>query len=359
MNYRNYKFLAQTGDLTTGTLVHDINMQDPISTMLLELLVYNNTQDPINHPSAALTKIELVDGSDVLYSLNGLQSFALDWYNNNGRFRNNWNAYMMGSWMTCNIGINFGRYLWDPEWAFDPKRFTNPQLRITYNCALGGNTSTKIKLTMYANLFDEKMPALKGFLMSKEIKQYNIAAAHEYTDMPLDFPYRAIYFQPRHLGTDPYTDVDNFKLSEDQDKRIPFDMSLYAIAANLLNQYPLVHEYDLVVAPIGGVTAICTPGFSANGVVSQYRGGAPIDAQCATTGFDGGQFTIRAKTNGVNAVVHVVGACPNTVVEIPCGLKDNAEDWYDVRRLGSLRSDITGLAAGASGYIFLQQARYY
>ncbi len=147
MNYRNYKFLAQTGELTTGTLVHDINMQDPISSVLIELLVHNVNNIPTNHPSAAITKIELVDGSDVLYSLNGLEAFALDWYDNKGRFRNNWNAYMNGSWMTCNIGLNFGRFLWDPEWAFDPKRFTNPQLRISYVSTLGGCLSDLIKMT--------------------------------------------------------------------------------------------------------------------------------------------------------------------------------------------------------------------
>lgn len=359
MNYRNYKFLAQTGEKTSGTLVHDINMQDPISSIVFELRVHNTVDTPTNHPAACLTKIELVDGSDVLYSLNGLQAHALDWYNNNGRFRNNWNAYMPGDTMEINLGLNFGRFLWDPEWGFDPKRFNNPQLRITYNCALGGNTSDYIKLTGYANLFDEKVPSLKGFLMSKEIKQYTVEAGHEYTDMPLDYPYRAIYFQPRHLGTDPYTDVSNFKLSEDQDKRIPIDMSLYDIVSNLLVNYPLVHEYILIQAVFGGHDAICTPGFSANGVVSQYRGGVPLDAQCSVVTFNGGRFTIRAKAMTTNAAVHVIGCCPHTVLEIPCGLKDDPADWYDVRRLGSLRSDITGLAGDAIAHLFLQQARLY
>ncbi|GAI91368.1 unnamed protein product, partial [marine sediment metagenome] len=31
--------------------------------------------------------------------------------------------------------IHFGRHLNDPEWIFDPKKFRNPQLRITWDLA--------------------------------------------------------------------------------------------------------------------------------------------------------------------------------------------------------------------------------
>ncbi|GAI62596.1 unnamed protein product, partial [marine sediment metagenome] len=75
---------------------------------------------------------------------------------------------------------------------------------------------------------------------------------------------------------------------------------------------------------------ICTPGFSGMGVASQYQGNA-TDAQIAVSAFDGGQFDIDAITANVKASVHVIGACPNTVIEIPFGLKDDPADWNDVR----------------------------
>ncbi|GAH61229.1 unnamed protein product, partial [marine sediment metagenome] len=166
MNYRNYKFMAQSAKLYTGTLVHDINMQDPISSMVIHLQPHNIQEDQTAHPCAIITKIEIVDGSDVLYSLDGFQAEALDWYALGGKFRQNCNYCLNDGFEDRFIGLNFGRYLWDPVYAFDPKQFTNPQLRISYQSTLGANAADYFYLTMWANMFDGKVPSLRGFLMT-------------------------------------------------------------------------------------------------------------------------------------------------------------------------------------------------
>lgn len=358
MKYRNYKFLARTSALTSGVLVHDINMQDPISEIVIGMDLTNSVQDMTAHPVAAITKIELVDGSDVLYSLNGYEAEAQDWYNNGGHFRSNYNIFLNGNNVQRFIGIHFGRYLWDPEYAFDPSKFKNPQLRISYNCALGGNTGSAIYFTLWANMFDEFVPSLKGFFMTKELKQYTMAAnAHNYTDMPLDYPYRSIYFRPFLIDTEPNQAVANIKLSEDQDKKIPFDLGGVDITRTLMGQYPAVIEtaYFMINSVAAryiyhGATTRVTS------VAAEWRTSVPV-RYYGFYGGDGGRSLARA-SNTANSQVHTQGHIPHCVYELSCGIKNDPSTYYDVRNLGSLRLDITGGAA-AQGYIFVEQVREY
>ena len=358
MNYRNYKFLARTAALTNGVLVHDINMQDPISEIIIGMDVTNSAQDQTAHPVAAITKIELVDGSDVLFSLDGYEAEALDWYNNGGQFRSNYNIALNGSNMCRFIGIHFGRYLWDPEYAFDPKQFNNPQLRISYNSALGANAGSAVYFTMWANMFDEAVPAVKGFLMTKEIKQYTMANnTHEYTDMPLDHPYRSIYFRPFLQGTEPGQAVKNIKLTEDQDKKVPFNLGGADLLRTLCAQYPAVDEtYYFMINAAATRYLYHAATARVTGVAAEWRLGAPTRYYGLFAG-DGGRTACRA--NGtVNSQVHIKGYVPHCVYELSCGVKSDPATYYDVTRLGSLKLDIEGEAA-AQGYIFVEQVRNY
>jgi len=358
MNYRLNKFYARLQHTGDTTVVIDLNMRDVISSLLIGLEVTNSAASMTAHPVACLTKIEIVDGSDVLYSLDGYEAEALDWYDQGGKFRSNYNYALNGGNICRYIGINFGRWLWDKEYAFDPKRFTNPQLRISLDIDAGGNSGSSVYITCWANLFDEAVPSLKGFFTTKEVKEYSIASAtHEYTDLPLDYPYRALYFRPFVAGTEPNRCVSALKLSEDQDKRVPFDCGVQEIERALLAKYPPVEEHYyyalntsnryLYVAPTTRVTAY--------GAV-WAESAAAQDA--AFYDGDGGRLKTIAADNPSNTQILVRGYVPHAVYEIPFGDKNDPADFYDVRRLGSLRLDITG-AATATGYIFLQQVRPY
>jgi len=236
MNYRLNKFLSRTSYAADTTLVLDINIQDVISNISILYEITNAHADMDGHPAACIEKIELVDGSDVLFSLDGYETEALDWYNKGGTFGHNWNAALNGMDIRRVLNINFGRYLWDPELAFDPKQFNNPQLRITLDLASGGNSSSAVILTCWANLFETQPAGLKGFLMAKEFKQWTMADnTHEYTDLPNDYPYRALYHRAFLLGTESDQCVQNIKISEDQDKRIPYDCSGRDLMAHVNN----------------------------------------------------------------------------------------------------------------------------
>ncbi len=71
MNYRMATLHALKSYTADTTEIIDVNVRDPISQLIIELRVGNTADEMQAHPIACLTKIELVDGSDVLFSLSG------------------------------------------------------------------------------------------------------------------------------------------------------------------------------------------------------------------------------------------------------------------------------------------------
>lgn len=362
MKYRLSTVHARKTYGADTTEVIDIEVADPISQLIIELAVTNvGTAAPAAHAIASLTKIELVDGSDVLFSLSGYEAEAADWYHNL-IMRSPYNAYLSGMDVQRFIAINFGRHLWDPLLAFDPKRFTNPQLKLTLDVGAGGIASVSNKLQVWANMFDEKKITPVGFLMHKEIKSFPLttAAFHEYTDLPTDHPYRKLFVRAQKAGTEPNQVLDNFKLSEDQDKRIIVDHGTEDILRTIAMRSPMMTETIFHFVDTTSRYFYCTPTTRvvANGNTWNTAAGA---GEIALYDGDGGRLRRISATATYNAQFHVSGYLPHATWEIPFGDQSDLADWYDVSKVGSLKLDITTYAAAAtdSAQVFLQQLRRY
>jgi len=362
MNYRlSTLHPTQTYDENFTEIV-DINVKDPISAIILNLTVDNSSSiAPTAHALACLTKLELVDGSDVLFSLSGYEADALDWYCNHVT-RSNWNAYLGG--MACNrvLGINFGRYLWDPVLALDPTKFDNLQLKFTLAYQAGGITPANNKVTVLAALFDEKTVTPTGFLMAKEIKDYTMASnSHEYTDLPTDFVYRKLLVRCQYPGHEPGALLRSLKLSEDQDKRVIFDHRFTEIMRSMSQNSPMYHETILGIAMIAGNYQYCTPTERVFGTINRWESSVGAGETAFYDG-DGGRCDVTSQSLDSNCQIDVQGWCPHGVYEIPFGLQGEIEDWFDVTKIGSLRADILSKTAASSDdslQIFLQQLRNY
>ena len=358
MKYRVNTFYAAAAEAADATVVIPINITDVISQIVLEVRGLATTVTNLAPIARAITQIDVIDGSDVLFSLDGEQAEALDWYNNKGTFRANYNMMLTGNTAVRYIGINFGRYLYDPIYALDPKRFNNLQLRVTVDSGVGGNTSNSVTLAARACVFETPPTELRGFFMSKEFKQWTMAAAtHNYCDLPLDYPYRALFFRAFLAGTETNQCVSNFKLSEDQDKKILFDDDPWDLHTVLNSRLPKVSENYFFACSnlIRYLYVAATTKVVANG--TRWAGSA-LDANVSCYNGDGGRLDTYSYPAGQNYQIHVEGDLPHSVYMLPFGDINDPSDLYDVRNLGSLRTDITGGAA-SQGYLFAQQVRSY
>lgn len=362
MNYRLSTILERETHTTDYTRVIDIDVQDPISQFVV-------VWEPITgavvsaqgHPVLGISKIELVDGSEVLYSLSGAEGHGADWYHN---LREPANAikYLNGNTSIAIANMNFGMFLYDPVHSFDPKKFTNPQLKVTLDIDAGGAMVTEGNLTVMAHLFDQKEVTPTGFLMHKEIKSFILAnGSHEYTDLPTDYPYRKLFIRAQRYGTGPNDQIANVKLSEDVDKKVPLNHSLDQILQSIVSLNRPYRETMLVPSDSTARNFFCTPTLRPLFASAQWRTD-PSSMDHSIFEGDGGRFTFKGSAAGPNFQLHCEGFCPHGIIEIPFGLQDDPADWYDVTAIGNLKLDITGgadVGTSQTCEIFLQQLRNY
>jgi len=362
MNYRLATVFAEKTFSADATEIIDVNIADPISEMIIRFQPKNGAEaDGTGHPMRCIEKVELVDGSDVIFSLSGAEAHALDWYNYQ-IVRPNIMWYLVNLTMDCALHISFGRFPMDPLLAFDPRKFRNPQLKITIDKDGGGMNTSQVIVSVFAKTFDQKEITPVGFLMNKEIKDYSLGSGtREYTDLPTDYPYRKLLLRSQKYGTGLEHCFDTIKLSEDNDKKVPLNHSIEEILHAITAYGKPYREWILTNAPTGGRNIFITPGywpaFSATGWV-----GAVPSHQASVYEGDGGRAKVYKTTDGQNIQIMCMGWCPHSTIEIPFGMQNDIDDWYDVTKLGSLRLNMkAGTSVGSTDtcQIFLQQLRKY
>ena len=359
MNYRRATLLAEKNLVGTGTEVIEVVTRQPISRITLAWRV-TKTQGQMNsYPHTDIVRIELVDGSDVLHSLDGGQNQAVCIYDrlcpsmNHGQHLNQMAEYSV-------YGIDFGRWRHDPMLVLDPARFMNLQLKVSYDSNNCDDGAASGNLEVWADLFDEKVSTPVGFLMTKEHHKRIPPAAtgYWYVDLPTDFPIRKMFIQGYQKAKEPWNNVIEAKLDEENEKRIPLDWDLedyhrimkgvwHPVEEQIVGTALNLADSHFYVTPTDFYSC---PGLSPMGNANLWVAGWGTGGDLVFQGAGVQQFA---------AMVH--GWLPNHTFEFPFGDPKDLADWYDVTKLGSLRLRMRAGAGGAVGTVsaILQQLRYY
>lgn len=359
MNYRLAEVLAKESATGVKTKTIDITMRDVISRMIIRMRCTNaaTRAELLGHPAKMVSKIEMVDGSNVLFSLNGYEAQGLNYYDQlvtpDSEINDSENAEVFNTF--C---IDFGRYLYDPILAFDPKKFTNPQLKITHNYRAVVADAVDGNLEVFAYIFDEKAVTPTGFLMSKEVQTYDTSdGAFEYIDLPTDYPYRKLLIRAYLEGKAFDSSISEFKLSEDSDKRIPIDIDMEPYLRELCGTLPPIQEHWLVRAQTSSTAIYGMPTYWP---MIYGLGHAADDLRRDGSLLEGDKYGILAAAVQTQpSGGHMVGYIPHQVISIPFGLQNDLADWYDVTKLGSLRARLKGNVDDSEVTVFLQQLRSY
>lgn len=358
MNYRLSKILAPEDLGASGTKVIDINVKDVISRIDISFLTQNGDSTFIDHPAANITKIELVDGSDVLFSLNGREAQALNFYDR-GIPCDNHMTGSNGEWMKATFGIDFGRRLYDPQLAFDPKKFTNPQLKITYDENLANAACVNNYMTITAHLFDQLVPTPTGFLMSKNVFTYTpVASSYEYLDLPTDHAIRRLLLGSHQEGYTFTQMIADLKLSEDNDKRIPFDLTGSRLWYLMKQMFPQYIENVYMVLGTSATEFRVTP--SEDAVIVGAKTGTLTGMFVIFS--NGGLATGTCETTAETIYMTCAGYIPHGLVALPFGDSQDMADWYEVKDIGTLQLRLkAGPSLGSSplAQVITQQLRPY
>ena len=359
MNYREADVLVEES-VTSGTKTVDIELTDVISRLLIRMKAQNGSDRCAQaaHPAKLVSKIELVDGSDVLYSLSGYEAMALNYYDN--LVTPDSEIIDGGSdWQHAEYLIDFGRFLNDPVLAFDPTKFVNPQLKITYDYQAVDDGAVAGKLLVKADIFDEKRPSPTGFLMNKDIETYTLSgAAYKYVDIPRDYGFRKLLIRTYLTNKSFESEMDEIRLSEDIDKRIPIDTEVEPYIRKLCGTMPPMHEHFQTRLQTTVTHTFVMPTYW-----PMVYGTGMLNYDVNR---DGGYYSgeDQGMISATNMAFPYMGVCygyvPHQTLAFMFGDQGDMADWYDVTKLGSLRLRLHGVSSStAESTIFGQQMRPY
>jgi hypothetical protein len=359
MNYRATNIFAQKAYSADFTELIDINIADPISELLINFQGLNasGSTGATAHWAKGITKVEIIDGSEIIFSMSGLDlyAYALLHYK---KAPAQWLHYWGTNYFVITLRIPFGRKLWDPNLALLPKTFKNLQLKVTSTMAAGGVAPTATKLDVWALCFDQKSPTPMGLLSAKQVKQYTMgSSSHEYTDLPTDQKIRKLMVSALVAGTEPNQVLSHLKLSEDNDKHVIVDADSDVLGWMFSEENIKIQEGFYFQADGSQRSYYCTPTSKVYPVAVQYLDAAA--GYFATMDGDGGRVKIDGSAAG-NGICLLEGFYPNGMFSIPLGDPSDIDDWFDPAGVKNLRLDLLSCASMTNTCnIILEQLRQY
>lgn len=144
-----------------------------------------------------ISKIEIIgDGAEVIKSFDGLEALAAAYHDDGVEPVSMWRHYSSTPHRQF-IPIHFGRFLQDELFGLDLSRFNQVTLKIT-NDASATYFSTDITLSIVAYWLRESAGAFAGYFREEVWKSWTpVAAAVEYSDLPVALPIRRILLEAR------------------------------------------------------------------------------------------------------------------------------------------------------------------
>lgn len=359
MNYRVAEVLSPKDVGGAGTEPIQIKTKDPISRLMISFKTTKSKDAMDSYPHKNITKIELLGDGDVLHSMNGGENQALCIYDRKVPTMNHGQAHASLSQFDT-YGIDFGRFLFDPKLALDPKKFESLVLNVTYDEDVSDTGVTANELAVYAHLFDEKAVSPIGFLMAQE--HWNAdkpTSGYEWVSLPNDKVIRKLILQAYKEAYEPWYQVSEARLDEDNGKRIPFDWNLETYYRLMKGVWRPVEENLCGMMASSGTAFYITPtDFYATVLAIACAGAAAYVG--SSYNFKGGKGTLYNNSGSVEFNGVARGYLPNHCFEFPLGNPDDIDDWYDPSNLESLRLRLkAGTGASTTTGVVLQRLQRY
>ena len=347
-----------------GTEVIGITAKDVISRIDIFFKVTNATVSVmLDAVTAGLSKIELVDGSEVLVSISGAELQAINYYDSKVMPHHELNL-TVGGFFEIGLSLDFGRFLWDTEFAFIPTNFSNPQLRITWDEDAVNTSAVVNELAVYAYSFGDEGPSPAAMLINRQIKEYAEAASStEYSKLPVDRVIRKIILRGFSEDHDPIAQFDTIKLSNDNDAHVQLEITAADFDRILAKVYPRIHEFYTLDAVVTAKTIYSA--LSKDQQISISYDETPfVTAQSlfALPAWTGAKCALAASVDIKADTAEVSGRMPANCFPLDFGLPNEPDTWLKAEDFGSLLLTLKSSSAADSGdttSIVVQQVRPY
>lgn len=373
MRTRDYDIVRQeTQSSDASSKSWDLKGLDPLSALWLEFVATNGTtSNKGNFISDVITKIEVVDGSKPLVSLNMFELEVLHFLKTGktpGMFPSQWASGLQrhGAYLL------FGRKLWDPDFAFCPGRYKNPQLKITWNLAAVRTIDTTtsfatgtLKITACAKVMED-VAAPGKFLSQKQVETFTMPTSGTHkTEMPVDYPWRLALIRCYLQGYDINEMIETLSLDFDSGKSKPLDKryvtdldgeALQQFGASRL-KYDILESHQDKIRLLHNKEPDLRPYYQtagagvAVGIDYQWSNEAKLNAYSMADAAVTTDFKITAVEEG-----HALHA----ILPITFGRMDDPASWLDATKFG--KCDLNMYVPSGGGYagvssVVLEQPR--
>ncbi|KKN22376.1 hypothetical protein LCGC14_0915680 [marine sediment metagenome] len=331
MKYREAQIFYPKDVGEKGVEIIDIDVQKPISRINIKFTTTKTLEHMTAESPANIPRIELVDGSLVLHSLTGFENQALAYYNRPHAIMDH-GQHIRSNSEEDHYTIDFGRYLWDEQLAFDPLRFHNPQLKITYDEDVADTGVTANELSVWADIFDEKQVSPLGFLLAVEHYSYTCGAAASFEEisLPSDRVIRQMLVRAYRDKFEPWNAITEARLDEGTLDRIPWD---YTSLENYYRRMKGVWrrlDGQLLTNLILTARAFWIPATDYYATFMQHGvNNSDQSAYESAVSSKGGYCQIIGTTAGKQASGSWAGYLPWHCFQFPFGKQMDIEDWFD------------------------------
>ena len=376
MRLRKTYIVEDETTTTSGIKIYNLDFTQPVRAIIIGFYGkrYDNTDT--NEPLLLddIDKIEIVDGSDVIYSTSGTEAGAVQLYHTEKR---PFLAMTLNKFSTNRnqIKILFGRDESDSEFGLDLTKFTNPQLKITHSYTEGstGQWASGVQTVTVAALVAEGAPAPRGFFMTKEIYNWTKGTSGDETiDMPRDYPYRFIVMQATDCATPVYAEFSNVKISCNFDEFVPINETTEDLAWDNVNRYGMIFLQSESIGD-GSDTDIkaynemawnwgCWPqswNTGQNCIVRRPYSGYTTLGRHTCPDSSGADFTTTYLESSQRVICTHYGWELFDTEVVLFGNKDVEADWFDPKPWKSVRLILTQAQTEVASAIVLQQVRLY
>lgn len=357
MKYREYELLPYKLFGDSGTTRVDINVTDWITELLVECRVKNHDTEtcPDYPPCRVITKLEIVDGGQVYWSLTGQEAMAAYVYNA-GKYPARSLYEHVNTSQREIIPIRFGRYVGDPEYGFDPTALVNPQLVITW-AKDDQHDSDSVYLAVHLKLVED-LPAPRQMLAWEGVQTFVSAAeGDEPVDLPVDNTKRTLVVRAWDGTYNTVQIVTNLKLDYDRGKFIPIDLESWDFARRMEQWWPRVSYNKRDLCDWGDRRETWMA------VVAQINVRGSIGYIIEITHAESEGYSARGVSNdgtltdGLEYLVEISGHGPENTYAYPFGNRDDPGTWFNARDYKSVRLLLTQGIADASVAVFEEHVR--
>jgi hypothetical protein len=210
-----------------------------------------------------------------------------------------------------------------------------------------------------AHVFDSANITPVGFLMSKQLYSYALAASgNEFIQLPTDYNYRTILFGSLSAGNSPSSQLEKVTLSIDNDRKVLINSLVVSDLLKMLHG-PYVEETILAMGSGSAITFYITPAYETYAVVGPM--GSALAATTNVAQAQGGTISILSDASEAFQGL-IRGLAPHGFLALPQGLQSDIDSWLPINNIGSLQLTIkAGSSVGSSSTaeVLTQQLRNY